>query len=606
MDGGLPVVGPTSLRLTEILKIQSSVAVPIFVDDVLWGSATIVSDRAKPLPRNTEPRMAEFAALASTSIASAQRRAEVQRLADEQAALRSVATLVATGAEPEQLWERVLADVGELCQANRAQLIRYEDSMTSLSALALWSADGPHEQFAERWPVNENTMSGRVAREQTVQRIEDWSSVGGGTAAAIRDRLPVSTSVMAPVFADGSLWGGIAVHSPTGEVLAADTERRVVAFAELVSTAIANATARTEVRRLVDEQATIRRIATLVAQQAPLRDVCQKVAEELGDLLRVEDVRLLRYGRNDDTTVLGSWGLLTERYTVGSTVVISGDVAVARVRSERTLIRLDGYDGLSGEPARLARGAGLTSTIACPIFVGDRLWGALTVASSQPGRILDRVTQLLSDCLDLIATAIRNAEAHESVRASRERIVTATDQARRGFERDLHDGAQQRLVALALELRACENLTAAALAATADEVDSILTDLRDLSRGLHPAVLSEGGLPAAVRSLARRCPTPVRLALPDSWPEVNEMVETACYYVVAEALTNVAKHAQARGVDVELTLNDTGVRIVVRDDGVGGASTADGSGLLGIADRVEALGGFMAVASPCEAGTTLV
>jgi len=605
VDGGFKVVGPTSKRLTEVLGIRSSIAVPIFVDNALWGSATIVSPREKPLPATTEARMSEFAALASTAISSAQRRAEVQRLADEQSALRRVATLVATEAEPEQLWQSVLSEVGDLCNASRTHMIRY-DSPQAISIIAVWASNGAPEVMPIRWPVTGTSLGARVARERTAVRITDWSTVEGEVGAAVRDNLPVGTSVMAPVFAGGELWGGIVVHSPTGEVLAPDTEQRLTGFAELVSTAIANATARAEVRRLADEQATIRRVATLVARQAPLGDICQTVTEELAALLGIEDVRLFRYDRDDLTTVAGSWGLMAGVYPVGSTVVISGDVAVARMRRERRTIRLDGYAGVAGEPARRAREAGLRSTIASPVFVGDRLWGALTVASSQPGRLPELVTQPISDCIDLIATAIRNAEADESLRASRERIVTTADEARRRFERDLHDGAQQRLVSLALELRDGGKLEGADLVAAADEVDSILTDLRDLARGLHPAVLSEGGgLAAAIRSLVRRCPVPVRLTFPDHWPEVDGLVEIACYYVVAEALTNVAKHAQAGEVAVELTLDEARVRVVISDDGVGGAETADGSGLLGIADRVEALGGSLAVVSPLGAGTTL-
>jgi signal transduction histidine kinase len=607
VDGSLPVVGPTSQRLTEILNVRSSVAVPIFVDEVLWGSATIVSDRDKPLPSNTESRMAEFAALASTSIASAQRRAEVQRLADEQAALRRVATLVAAGAEPEQVWESVLSEVGALCQASRAGLIRYEPA-NSLSIVALWPRDGPYEEMAERWPLTGNGMSARVARERTVVRMEGWTETEteGEIGAAVRHRMSVGTSVMAPVFAGGELWGGVIVHSPVGEVLGPDTEQRVTGFAELVSTALAHANANAEVRRLADEQATISQIATLVAQQAPLGDLCQTVTEDLAALLEVEDVKISRYEGLGNMVIVGSCGELDDLYPVGFTSALYLDTAVGQVYRDGKMVRVDGYEGFTSENARWARDAGVRSTIGCPIFVGDRLWGALTVSSPQPGRLPDRLIQPISDSIDLIATAIRNAEADERLRASRQRIVTATDQARRRFERDLHDGAQQRLVALALDLRGKEHLAGTDLEETANEVDSILTDLRDLSRGIHPAMLSEGGLHAAIRSLIRRCPTPVQLLSPDRWPSLDELTETACYYVVAEALTNVAKHAKAHQVDIELTLANASLRIAVRDDGVGGADTADGSGLIGIADRVDALGGSLSVASPPEVGTTLI
>ncbi|WP_127504629.1 GAF domain-containing protein [Actinoplanes solisilvae] len=603
MENGIEVNGSIS-RLLESLHATSSVAVPLFVDDRLWGSATVVSDQPAPLPANIESRLAEFAALASTAISSAQRREEVERLAREHAALRRVATLVARTAEPEKIWDVVLDELGELCDAPLSSLVRFE-SADAVTVIAARTPAGPVDGLPSRWPAAGNTISAKVAAQHAVVRI-DWSGVEGAIGEIVRERTSLRTSIMAPVFDQGELWGGLAVHAPKEQFLAADTERRLAGFAELVSTALANATARAEVRRIAEEQATIRRIATLVARQAPPAEICQTVADALAALFEVEDMRLFRYDPGDEVTVVGSHGLMAGDYPVGSSHRLLAGTAVDLVRRDGVTTRLDGYDDIAGEPASAARTAGLRSTVACPVFVGDRLWGALAMASLQPGRIPDRVLPPISDCVDLIATAIHNAEAEERLLASRARIVAATDEARRRFERDLHDGAQQRLVSLSLELRATETLAGEALRTATHELDAILTDLRDLSRGLHPAMLSEGGLPSAVRSLVRRCPTPVRLVLPDTWANVSEVAEIACYYVVAEALTNVAKHASASAVDLELTLDDQGVRVTVADDGVGGVDTGAGSGVIGIADRLETLGGSLSVISPPGGGTTLV
>ncbi|MCY1144215.1 GAF domain-containing protein [Actinoplanes sp. Pm04-4] len=600
MDGPRDDVGPIAERLNKI-DARSVVAVPIFVDDRLWGSATVVSERARPLPANTETRLAGFAALAATAISSAQHREQVQRLADEQSALRRVATLVAAGAKPEDVWASVLAELGVLCRASRSAMIRF-DPPDVVTIVAGWSADGAPESISARWPLSESGLSLLIDGQRPVVRIDDWSRMGGELAETLRARWSVNTSVMAPVLTGGGIWGGVVVHSPTGIVLPQDTERRVVAFAELVSTALANAAAGAEVRRLADEQATVRRIATLVAQQAPVPDVCQAVTDELIALLPVEDVVICRYEGDGTAVILGRRGMLAALHPVGLRGRVDPDTAAGQVCEQRRTVRVDSYVEAVSVSGQAVREAGARSTVACPIFAGGRYWGWLSVTSAQSGRVPDLVVQPVTDCIDLIATSIRNVETEDNLRASRERIVTATDEARRRFERDLHDGAQQRLVSLALELR----LGAPDFAAAADEIDSILDDLRDLSRGLHPAVLAEGDLPAALRALSARSPVPVELTLPPHWPGVDDSVQVACYYVAAEALTNVAKHARATAADVTLAVHETSLTLTITDDGAGGADRTRGSGLVGIIDRVEAFGGSLTVDSPPGQGTTLV
>ena len=213
---------------------------------------------------------------------------------------------------------------------------------------------------------------------------------------------------------------------------------------------------------------------------------------------------------------------------------------------------------------------------------------------------------------ELVATAIANAETRAELVASRARIVAAGDQARRRIQRDLHDGAQQRVVTLALKARALASSDAARASdldtdflGLAADLDDVLQELRDISSGLHPAALSHGGLEPALKALGRRSPIPVELAVRIS-RRPAEAVEIAAYYIVAEMLTNAAKHASASRVDVTVEALDGALRVCVRDDGVGGADPAGGSGLVGLKDRVEALGGTITTDSPPAGRTTLV
>jgi signal transduction histidine kinase len=213
---------------------------------------------------------------------------------------------------------------------------------------------------------------------------------------------------------------------------------------------------------------------------------------------------------------------------------------------------------------------------------------------------------------ELVATAISNAVSRADLNASRARIVAAADETRRRIERDLHDGAQQRLVSVALELRAAAgNLTAGpdelreGLARASNAVTAALDEVREISRGIHPAIVSKGGLEPALRALSRRSPTPVVLELSIAG-RFAERVEVTGYYVVAELLTNAAKHARASVVCVSVEQLHGRLRLSVRDDGVGGADPAGGSGLVGLRDRVEAMQGTMVVESPAGAGTAVL
>jgi signal transduction histidine kinase len=266
------------------------------------------------------------------------------------------------------------------------------------------------------------------------------------------------------------------------------------------------------------------------------------------------------------------------------------------------------WSSASGPVAAAARRLGVVSTVVSPIVVQGRLWGAMTVSSTD-GLLPVDMEGRLENFTDLVATAIANADSRAELAASRRRIVAASDDARRRIERDLHDGTQQRLVSLGLAVRAAEAHIATAAADVRAELARIATgladaidDLQELSRGIHPAILAQGGLGPALRTLARRSAIPVELDVTTD-ARFPEPIEVAAYYVVSEALANATKHAQASQIQVSLAVSDGRLLLSIRDNGVGGANPARGSGLVGLTDRVEALSGSLQLRSRVGAGT---
>jgi signal transduction histidine kinase len=354
------------------------------------------------------------------------------------------------------------------------------------------------------------------------------------------------------------------------------------------------------------QQAAVRRVATVVAHGAAPADVFTAVAAEVAALLDPDLTLIGRYEPDATLTYLAAGGhmptsALADRLTLGGNNLASKILRSGHPESM-------GYDDASGPIAEFAHTLGIWSAVGTPILVDDRIWGAMFAAWTQrreiPSETVDRITEIT----ELVATAIANAESRTALVESRARVVAASDDTRRRIERDLHDGAQQRLVTLALKLRSHQSTTPADLvelfAEVASGLEETVDDLRELSRGIHPAVLSDGGLEPALNGLARRAPLPVTVdvRVPRRPPE---RIEIAVYYIVAEALTNVAKHAQASGALVDVRALDGVVRVSVSDDGVGGADPSRGSGLLGVRDRVDSLGGTMRLTSP-PPGTSLV
>jgi signal transduction histidine kinase len=368
-----------------------------------------------------------------------------------------------------------------------------------------------------------------------------------------------------------------------------------------------------ELSRLAEEQAALRRVATMVASHATAEEIFATVAEEVARFLRAGRGVVCRYEPDGTMTITAFWTSGDRGLPVGTRVELNGDSVAALVQQSGRPSRIDSYEGLSGPVVELASTLGVApgSTVGAPILVEGRVWGVILTSSAGLQVFTEDTESRLMGFAELVATAISNAVARAELDASRARIVAAADEARRRIERDLHDGAQQRLVSLALELRvAAADATAGPnelreeLARGSSEVTAALDELREISRGIHPAILSEGGLGAALRVLARRCGIPVELEISTSGG-FAERIEVTGYYVVSEVLTNAVKHARASVVHVAVQQLHGTLRLSIRDDGVGGADPNCGSGLIGLHDRVEAMGGTIIVDSPVGAGTAV-
>jgi PAS domain S-box-containing protein len=366
----------------------------------------------------------------------------------------------------------------------------------------------------------------------------------------------------------------------------------------------------TESRRASQEQAALRRVATLVARGVVPEEVFDAVVTEMHLLLDADNTRLLRYEPGDKIAVVASRSDPAVQVPPVRLYSLEGQSVAAAVWHSGRPARLDSFEGPPGSIGEILRRLGIASAAGAPIIVEGRLWGVMVAAwqeAPQSPGIEERIAQFT----ELIATAISNAQAQADLAASRARIVAASDETRRRIERDLHDGAQQRLVSLGLGLGAVRDALPSdhgdlrqELTRVTDGLSGVLDDLRELSHGIHPAILSVGGLDPALRALARRSAVPVELDVRVQ-ARPPERVEVAAYFVVCEALANAAKHARASVVRVCVREQEGVLKVQISDDGIGGADPSRGSGLIGLADRVEALNGTINVSSHPGAGTQI-
>ncbi len=397
----------------------------------------------------------------------------------------------------------------------------------------------------------------------------------------------------------------IATAALTSLLLAAVTAERSRAARALALSEAAQ-------RALADEHAALRRVATLVAEEAAPSRLFQQVTEEVGRLLGLPDAAVVQYSDTNSARVVGAWNEQGRPVlSVGASYDLDGDTVVAKVLRSGAAERLERYDEAAGSLAKRMRSAGYRAALAAPVKVAGRLWGAVVAASPSEEPLPAGLERELCDFADLVGQALANADARERLAASRAELVKVGDAERSRLERNLHDGAQQQLVTVALQLRALSGDlerdpgTARELLATAqDDLAQGIDELRELARGLHPPLLSEHGLGPALDALLARTPVPVEVAeLPEE--RLAPPVEAAAYYVVAEAITNVTKYADASRATVHIQRSNGCATVTVSDDGVGGADPAGGSGLRGLATRVEALNGRLDVESPPRRGTRI-
>ena len=364
-----------------------------------------------------------------------------------------------------------------------------------------------------------------------------------------------------------------------------------------------------EVGRLAQEQRALRRVATLVASEATPERVFTAVSEECARVLEVNGSAVFRFEGDDTATVVGRYDRdEVGAFGVGDRILADEKTAIGRARDTGLPARIDDYFSLDTEVAKRMIQIGYRSTVAAPIFVAGMPWGAVAIASSQA--LPPDSEGRLAGFSELVSLAVASAQAREDLRASRARLVKAGDEQRRKLERNLHDGAQQRLVSLALGLRLARGQMASEPDAAArtledarQELDQALAELREIARGLHPGALTDHGLGRALEALTSRLPVEVEIAVPDE--RLPEHVEATAYYIVSEALTNVAKHGQANCANVAIARDGDVLRLEISDDGRGGADPKAGTGILGLRDRAEAAGGTLFVVSPPGKGTVV-
>jgi signal transduction histidine kinase len=368
---------------------------------------------------------------------------------------------------------------------------------------------------------------------------------------------------------------------------------------------------RDELRMLADEQAALRRLATAVGHDVPPAEIFTAVAQEIGPLLGAEDAAVARFEPDRTATVVAGHGLWMHELGVGMRLELDDFLAIATVFRTGRSARVDerDYSTASGPLGEYLRRVGNRSAVASPIIVEGRLWGAV-VASTRRKPLPADSEERMANFTELIGVVIANAESRAELTASRARVVAAGDEARRRIERDLHDGAQARMVSTVIALKLARQELGHATGPAVELVDEAIAqaqgandELRELAHGILPGALSRGGLSAGIDALVSRVRLPVAVEV--TAERLPAELEATAYFIVAEALTNAAKHARASSAHVAVLVDGAVLRLAVRDDGVGGARTDGSSGLLGLHDRAAALNGVLRIESAPGEGTVI-
>ena len=529
---------------------------------------------------------------------------QLERLAAEQAALRRIATLVAREAPQAEVFSAIAEEIGRLLGTDEMRMLRYDSDLTAVVVANAGDRDAFH--IGSRQSASGDNVASVVLRTGRTAR-SDYGTVDSAPAEAGRS-IGIRSEVAAPILVGSRVWGAMIAGTTSDDALPADTESRLNQFTELMATAIANTESHAKAERLADEQAALRRVATLVAEGDSPTAVFDAVAAEVERLLDADGVTLGRYEPAEQVTVVAyRRGPEAQCVPPGRRISHEGENVTTIVRRTQRPARIDYSMAVRGVIADMTRGRGIRAAIAAPIFVEGRLWGVISAAwsgqESPPIGIKDRMAQFAQ----LLGTAIANADSRDQLTASRARVLAAADEARRRIARDLHDGAQQRLVVAALTLKRIQEVlvgnegTADSLIGDAiEQVERANVELRELARGMLPRELTAGGLCAAVRTFARRLDIPVQVDIPTQ--RFPPGIEASAYFIVTEALTNVVKHARATQADVHVSAADGMLRVEVRDDGIGGADPR-GHGLVGLGDRAITFGGWLDIESPPGDGT---
>ena len=601
----------------------SAVGVPIVVEGSIWGFMTAGARPGKPTPDGTEQRLARFTDLVATAIADSQAREQLAQLASEQAALRRVATMVAQESPPaEQLFSIVAREVAAVLDVPGVIVTRYEPDGTAVTVGEAFGPDlGGAEQFlgiGTPMPPDPGTLTALVLDTHEPARVDDLSTSPGAVGEVAR-AAELGSGCAGPIVVNGAVWGKMCVFSRVGTVLPAGTENRLRDFIDLIATAIANYEARAELAasearagKLADEQAALRRVATLVARGVSPEEIFSAVTNEMAQLFGSSQACVGRFEPDGSAMVVVGVSDGIRGISIGSRWELEDYMASTGVYRTGRPVRVERSDieHVSGPMADVLREIGAVSNVGAPIVVEGKHWGFVTVTDVNK-RLAADAEKRLEKFAELLGTAIANADSRAELAASRARIVAAGDDARRRIERDLHDGAQQRLVTLAVALRRAEakipvgsDELRAEVSRVAEGLKTAVDGLRELSQGIHPAELTAGGLSPALKALGRRSAVRVELDVPFE-DRLPDQVEVAAYYTVSEALTNASKHANATRVWVSLSIEDDVLLLSIRDDGVGGADPRRGSGLTGLRDRIEALGGRIQIESQTGSGTVI-
>jgi PAS domain S-box-containing protein len=534
---------------------------------------------------------------------------DLRKLAEEQAALRRVATLIAEEATPGDVFSAVAKEVAQTLDLPLMTLVRFESDGTGTD-VGVWGEESPFAAGTS-WPLDEQSVSGQVWRTGRPARIDDFAEIAGMASKRAREA-GLRSAVGAPVLIDGRPWGVMMALSTARKSIPAGTEERLAAFTELVATAIANTQARDELRQLGEEQAALRHVATLVARGTDSVAVFDAVCVETGRLIGASSGNLACFTADGFNLTMAGWSLRDTHVPTGTRLPLAPDTSSGVIQQTVAPARVDSYADAQGELGALIRERGIRSEVGAPVIVEGHLWGALIAGTDGDEPLPAGAERRVASFAELVATAVSNATTRSELIASRARIVAAGDEARRRIERNLHDGTQQRLIALGLDLQSARARIPADLVDAhadlgriGDDLEALLEDVRELSRGLHPALLSQAGLGRSLRALTRNLPVPVKLDVRVA-ERPSESIEIAVYYVISEALANVVKHARASEISVALRTVAGRIRGTIEDDGVGGAEAGAGSGLVGLIDRVEALGGRFALDSPPGHGTKIV